>query len=597
MPDVIQLLPDSIANQIAAGEVVQRPASVVKELLENSVDAGAEHITLIIKDAGKALVQVVDDGSGMSDTDARLSLERHATSKIRNIHDLLTLRTMGFRGEALASIAAVSQMEIRTRLEKEELGSLLVVEGSEVKSQEPVACAKGTSIVVKNLFYNIPARRNFLKSNPVEVKHITDEFLHVALAAPGVAFTFYMGDEAFYELPKANLSQRIVSIFGKNYQEQLAPCAEETAYVRVHGYVGKPEFAKRTRGEQFLFANNRFIRSNYLHHAVMNAFEGLLQESTFPFYVLFVDINPQHMDVNIHPTKTEVKFDDERAVYAVVRAAVRQSLAAHNLTPALDFSDDVNLLNKLNQAGALERDVYFEERFQRTPGSSIRDNWMKLFDEERPVSSPQHLYYESTLNHTSKESLPEGRLVVQLHNRYILCQVRQGLMMVNQELAHERVLYEHFMTHGAMQAGESQQSLFPGTIEFTPSDFSLVMEVADEIRALGFQFEAFGKNSIIITGYPAGMTTDNEKALFEALIEQFKANQDQLSLPVKESLVRALARRAAIKEGTPMQKEEMEALIARLMACKSPSYTPEGTPTFYIFDVARLEQHFSRSSR
>lgn len=597
MPDVIQLLPDSIANQIAAGEVVQRPASVVKELLENSVDAGAEHVTLIIKDAGKALVQVVDDGTGMSDTDARLSLERHATSKIRNIHDLLTLRTMGFRGEALASIAAVSQMEIRTRLENEELGSLIVVEGSEVRTQEPVAAARGTSIGVKNLFYNIPARRNFLKSNPVEVKHITDEFLHVALATPGVAFTFYMGDEEVYELPIANLGQRIVGIFGKNYQEQLATCSEETAYVRVHGYVGKPEFAKRTRGEQFLFANNRYIRSNYLHHAVMNAFEGLLQENTFPFYVLFVDINPQHMDVNIHPTKTEVKFDDERAVYAVVRAAVRQSLAAHNLTPALDFSDDVNLLNKLNQAGALERDVYFQERFQRTPGSSKPDNWMKLFEEERPVSSPQNFYYESTLNQPSKEPLPEGRLVVQLHNRYILCQVRQGLMMVNQELAHERVLYEHFMAQSSLQARESQQSLFPGTIEFTPSDFSLVMEVAEEIRALGFQFEVFGKNSIMINGYPAGMTTDNEKALFEALIEQFKANQDQLSLPVRESLVRALARRAAIKEGTPMQKEEMEALIARLMACKSPSYTPEGTPTFYIFDVAKLEQHFSRTSR
>lgn len=336
MADIIQLLPDSIANQIAAGEVVQRPASAVKELMENSIDAGATTIKVIVKDAGKSLLQIIDDGAGMSETDARMSLERHATSKIRTAEDLFTIRTMGFRGEALASIAAVSQLEMKTRTADKELGIVLVVEGSDVKKQEPVACDKGTNISVKNLFYNIPARRNFLKSNPVELKHIIDEFQRLALANTEIAFSFIQGDETVYDLPAgkqsapaARLSQRIVNLFGKAYQEQLASCLEETEYVKVTGFVGKPEFSRKTRGEQFLFVNKRFIRSNYLHHAVMSAFEGLLTENSFPFYVLFMEIDPKHIDVNVHPTKTEIKFDDERAVYAVVRATVRQSLGTH----------------------------------------------------------------------------------------------------------------------------------------------------------------------------------------------------------------------------------------------------------------------------
>src|SRR5690349_18226545 len=359
MPDIIQLLPDSIANQIAAGEVVQRPASAVKELMENSIDAGAKNIKLIIKEAGKTLLQVIDDGIGMSETDARMSLERHATSKIRKAEDLFELYTMGFRGEALASIAAVAQVELKTRPADQELGTCIVVEGSDIKKQEPVACEKGTSISVKNLFYNIPARRNFLKSNPVELKHIIDEFQRLALAHSDIAFTFIQGDEVIYDLPvtkSGTLSQRIVNVFGKTYQEQLATCQEETEYVKVTGFVGKPEFARKTRGEQFLFVNKRFIRSNYLHHAVMNAFEGLMPDGNFPFYVLFIEIDPKHIDVNVHPTKTEIKFDDERAVYAVTRAAVRQSLGTHNLAPTIDFNQDINILTKLgNSSGQASR--------------------------------------------------------------------------------------------------------------------------------------------------------------------------------------------------------------------------------------------------
>lgn len=456
MSDIIQLLPDSIANQIAAGEVVQRPASAVKELMENAIDANATSVKLIIKDAGKSLIQIIDNGSGMSETDARMSLERHATSKIRKAEDLFTIRTMGFRGEALASIAAVSQLEMKTRKADQELGTLLVVEGSDVKKQEPVACEKGTSICVKNLFYNIPARRNFLKLNPVELRHIIDDFHRLALAHTEVAFSFIQGDEQIYDLPiakgnseSAALSQRIVNLFGKSYQEQLAACSEETDYVKVAGVTGKPEFARKTRGEQFLFVNKRFIRSNYLNHAVMTAFEGLLPEGSFPFYVLFIEIDPKHIDVNVHPTKTEIKFDDERAVYAVVRAAVRQALGAHNLAPTIDFQEDINLLTKLgNTSTESAKQVYFDERFERSFTKSNQQHWEKLFEGEpggkfvQPVSQ-QSLKIESDLSSLDPKPEVEEKIISQLHNKFILRQIKNGLMIVDQQSAHERVLFRN----------------------------------------------------------------------------------------------------------------------------------------------------------
>jgi len=451
MSDIIQLLPDSVANQIAAGEVVQRPASAVKELLENSIDAGATHIKLIVKDAGKSLIQVIDDGRGMSETDARMSLERHATSKIKKAEDLFTLQTMGFRGEALASIAAVSQFEMKTRKQEQELGTLIVVEGSDIRRQEPVACDKGTSISVKNLFYNIPARRNFLKSNPVETKHLVDEFYHIALAYPEIGFMFVNADDIEYDLPPGKLSQRIVNIFGKSYQQLLAPCKEETALVRIHGYVGPPESAKKTRGEQFFFVNKRFIRNNYLNHAVMSAFQGLITEGTFPFYVLFIDIDPKHVDVNVHPTKTEIKFDDERTIYGVVLAAVRQALGTHNLAPAIDFTEDVNIVHKLERSSSEQvREIYFDERFQSNLSRSNLQNWEKLLEGDWPTkltgnteSPVQELRFESAMNQPEDKQLPQtDKWLVQLHNRFILKQVRSGVMIIDQNTAHERILYE-----------------------------------------------------------------------------------------------------------------------------------------------------------
>lgn len=600
MSDIIQLLPDSIANQIAAGEVVQRPASAVKELMENSIDAGATVIKLVVKEAGKTLIQVIDNGRGMSETDARMSLERHATSKIRKAEDLFTLRTKGFRGEALASIAAVSQMEIRTRLADQELGTCIVVEGSEVRKQEPVACEPGTSISVKNLFYNIPARRNFLKSNPVELKHIIEEFQRLALAHPDIAFTMIQTDEVVHELTPGKLSQRIVNLFGKSYQEQLAACQEETHLVKVHGYVGKPEHARKTRGEQFLFVNRRFIRSNYLHHAVMNAFENLLPENSYPFYVLFIDIDPRHIDVNVHPTKTEIKFDDERAVYAVVRSAVRQAIGSHNLTPAIDFDADVNIISKLTQSAGASKDAYFDERFSSTLPRSNQANWEKLFEQspnfDQQMPGPQVLRFESDINNASNDdvTMTEEKALFQIHNRYVVRQVRSGLMILDQQYAHERILYEKFLRQLKSRSAESQQDLFPQTVALSAADFALVLEMEQEIAALGFRLEVFGKNTILINGVPANLSVASGKALFEGLIEQFKINQATLSVPISENLARSLARRAGIKAGQKLMKEEMQALIDGLFACSTSNYTPDGIPTFFIFDLRKIESYFNR---
>lgn len=596
MSDVIQLLPDSIANQIAAGEVVQRPASAVKELLENSIDAGCTSVKLIVRDSGKTLIQVIDDGSGMSETDARMSLERHATSKIRKAEDLFTIRTMGFRGEALASIAAVSQFELRTRLADRELGTLLVVEASEVKKQEPIACEKGTSISVKNLFFNIPARRNFLKSNPVELKHVVDEFQRLALAHPSVSFSMLQGDELVYDLPAGKISQRIVNLFGRSYQEQLVACREETEFVRVTGFVGKPEFARKTRGEQFLFVNNRFIRSNYLNHAVMNAFEGLLPENSFPFYVLFIEIDPKHIDVNVHPTKTEIKFDDERAIYAVVRSAVRQALGTHSLAPTIDFTEDVNIFTKLSKSGQ-SHEVYFEERFQP---SALRPSgdWQKLFETE--FSESQLLRMEPNDSQDETRTTEGERWsaegLFQLSNRYIVSPVIQGLMLVDQQAAHERILFERFMnrlnTKG--KVGESQQCLFPQAITLTAADYSLVTEMTPEILALGFRFEPFGKHTLQITGIPSGLNAGGEKELVEGLIEQFKNYQSELALPLKENLARSLAKRASIKAGEKLDHIQLKAIKEQLFSCVTPQFAPDGRPTLFVLNLNKIETYFNR---
>jgi len=621
MSDLIRLLPDSIANQIAAGEVVQRSSSVVKELLENAIDAGASKIKVIIKEAGKSLIQVIDDGSGMSEMDARMSFERHATSKIQRSEDLYAIKTLGFRGEALASVAAVAQVEMKTKLQQQDLGTRIVVEGSETKIQEPISTVDGTSVSVKNLFYNVPARRNFLKSNPVEMKHIMEEFIRVSLSYHDIAFTLHQNDLEIYNLPYGKLSQRIVNIYSRSYQQQLVSCQEDTEIISIKGYIGKPEFAKKTRGEQFFFVNKRYIRSNYLNHAVTNAYEGLLPADSHPFYVLFIEIEPSHIDINVHPAKAEIKFDDERLIYGIVRAAVKQSLGTHNITPSIDFDFDVNF--KTAQSARVDLKTKIAEKnyqqFRNVPlDDRNRENWEKLFagaskeswwssgirEEDDPsgqgvVKHPSALKFESAahtldskdVDQTKHSSEYQEITAFQMHNSYIFTPIKSGVMIIDQSSAHERVLYDRFISYLENQGSTSQQLLFPFKIELNPSDFSLVMEIEDEIRALGFQFETFGKNTISINGAPSDVDA-NQKELFEGLLEQFKKNKSELSLDNRENLARSLAKRSCLKSGQRLDLKEMNILIDQLFACANPNYAPNGQLTFFVVDLEKIQKFF-----
>jgi len=610
--DIIHLLPDAIANQIAAGEVVQRPASVVKELLENSIDADATKIQLIVKDAGKGLIQVIDNGIGMSNTDARMSLERHATSKIKSADDLFRIKTMGFRGEALPSIAAVAQLELKTCREKDELGTIIIIEDSELKNQEPTAHPKGTSIAVKNLFYNVPARRNFLKSNPVELRHTIEELQRIALANPEISFTMHQNDLEVYNLTEGKLSQRVVNLFGKAYQEQLIPCSEETELINITGYIGKLDSCKKTRGEQFLYVNNRFIRSNYLNHAVTNAYEGLISKDYYPFYVLFIQIDPKRIDINVHPTKTEVKFEDERLIYGIIKSGVRQALGAHNVSPSLDFGFDVNFESataSLSKSARISQADRNYGQFKSTPQEQSNvDHWSKLYDVARHESETDPGELQQELEDRTKNSVTiasgfdriknsdeiETNSPFQVHRSYVLKQVKSGVLLINQHAAHERILYERYKWIIKHSKGSSQQFLFPRQMEFNPGDFSLVTEMESEIRALGFDFEFFGNNSIVVNAIPADAIGRGEEALFEGLIEQFKKNQKDLHLDKNESLIRAIAKKSATPPGRKLTLDEMVSLIDQLFACENANYTPSGQPTFVILDHQKIEELFSR---
>jgi len=608
--DIIHLLSDTIANQIAAGEVVQRPASVVKELVENAIDAKASLVKLIIKDSGKTLVQVVDNGKGMSVTDARMSFERHATSKISQSEDLFSIRTMGFRGEALASIAAVAQVEVKTKREEDELGTLLRVDGSEVKSQEPVSTSTGTNISVKNLFYNVPARRKFLKSNPVEMKHILDEFQHISLANPSVGFELYHNDIEVYKLPSAKLSKRIVDLFGKGYREQLALCEEDTPYVCIQGYVGKPEAAKKTRGDQYFFINNRYIKSPYLHHAVTIAFEGTIPEKHHPFYVLNISIDPSHIDINIHPQKTEIKFDDEKAVYSILRSAVRQAIGVYNITPSIDFESDINFGNLTNHKMPERAPSAFQQ-----VGSSI-DNFERSFSAPKKEQDWRQLYegLESAANFRQpQEQLSMGSKVneglennlkpdleevnaVQLHLKYIALQVKSGMLLIDQKAALERILFEKYEKNLANKTGASQQLLFQKTLNLRPEEFELAMALKDEIHALGFGFEVFGKSSLLISGIPMEITDDEGSVVLEGLIKESLAHETDVKLDKTKTLAKSLAKRTASRSLKKLDKKEINVLINRLFETSMPSHTPDGQKVMNVITLDRLAELISGSN-
>ncbi len=617
MSSIIQLLPDHVANQIAAGEVVQRPASVVKELLENAVDAGANDIKLIIKDAGKSLVQVIDNGKGMSVTDARLCFERHATSKIRQAEDLFSLHTKGFRGEALASIAAIAHVEMKTKQDQEELGTHIVIEGSKFVSQDVAVLPKGTSFAVKNLFFNIPARRNFLKSDIVEYRHIIDEFQRVALAHPKIYFTFFHNGSEMFNLPASSLRQRIVAVFSGKTNEKLVPVNEETEIVSIQGFVCKPEFAKKSRGEQFFFVNDRFIKSGYLHHAVMAAYEGLLKDGVQPSYFIYLQVSANTIDINIHPTKTEIKFDDESALYAILRASIKHSLGQFNVAPVLDFERDANL----------DTPYHYKDLEGATPTIQVDGNFNPFSEEEKPnkhyansnssykrtesVSNWESLYvglkqdfeendtltFENDTVTSSLFNADEVEQVVhktyQIHKKYIVNPIKSGMIIVDQQRAHQRILYEQFLTNITVQLASSQQLLFPLHLYFSKDEMQLLSELMPSLTNTGFVFEETNDESVVISGLPVNISESEVTIVFEQLLSDLQNGIPESSFSQNDTIAKSMARSLAVKTGAYLTEKEQENLVNGLFACKDPNVSPFQKPTFITMRVEDLDKKFA----
>ena len=614
MADIIQLLPDNIANQIAAGEVIQRPGSAVKELLENAVDAGATEIRLIISDAGKNLVQVIDNGKGMSETDARMSFERHATSKIKVIDDLFHIKTMGFRGEALASIAAVAQVELKTRRTEDELGTFIEIENSTVVKQEPCAFGVGTSISMKNLFFNVPARRNFLKSNAAETRHIIDEFIRVAMSFPHIFFSMTSNGQDVFHLEKGNLKQRVTQILGNSYNAKLVNVKEDTDYMNIYGFVGKPDTAKKTRGDQYLFVNNRFIKSAYLNHAVNTCFDNLVAKDSFPSYVLYIDLDPSQIDINVHPTKQEIKFEDEKIIYAFVQAAVTHALAQFSIAPSLDFSlnAEIQQLDAVSKPFSEERQSsasssnLFQSFTQKNQAHKIDpsekselSHWKDFFveTESRPLPTNRELGTDllPELNTTKQSPFDNQELTcMQLHNTYIVSSFKSGFILVHQQLAHERILYEKYSLMVHSKQMPTQKLLFPITLELAVADAILLEDLLPEITQLGYLIEHFGNNTFIIQGTPADIKQGNEKHSIELLLEQFKHFTSEMKFSKREKLVRCMARQQSIKTGQSLGTTEMKALINDLFECNSPNVTPTGNPTYIEYKQDYIERMFER---
>ena len=619
MADIINLLPENISNQIAAGEVIQRPASAVKELLENAVDAGATEIKLFVKDAGKELIQVIDNGKGMSETDARMSFERHATSKIKIIDDLFHIKTMGFRGEALASIAGVAQVELKTKMAGESVGTFIEIENSVVRTQEPVAMDKGTNISMKNLFFNVPARRNFLKSNASELRHIVDEFIRVAMAFPSLFFSLTSNGQEVFHLEKSSLKQRIIQILGNNYAAKLVSVNEETDYMNIYGFAGKPETAKKTRGDQYFFVNNRFIKSPYLNHAVMNAFSEMIARDSFPMYTLFIDIDPSRLDINVHPTKQEIKFEDEKLIYAFVQSAVKHALAQYSVTPTLDFDLDVSIqqtdavakpFTSEKQASAASTSLYktFTQKNQAhfIESKSNLGSWDNNLLKQNVYNSPVNATDAITKDKEDLYSFskngdlplpvkkPTSEEYIQIHKSFIIAQNENGFIVIHQQNAHERILYERFTQAMQGKPVSIQRSLFPETIELTPADSVLLTELLPDLNILGYQVEPFGNNTFVIQGSPADVADGNEKESLEKILEQYKHFNMDIRLGRREKLMRSLAWQQAIKAGTYLSEKEIQTLVENLFNCQINNTTPNGKPVFLEFKKDELDKMFGR---
>lgn len=629
MSSIIQLLPDHVANQIAAGEVVQRPASVVKELLENAVDAKATDIKLIIKDAGKSLIQVIDNGSGMNVTDARLCFERHATSKIRQAEDLFSLHTKGFRGEALASIAAIAHMEMKTKLEQEELGTHIIIEGSKFVSQDVAVLPKGTSFAVKNLFFNIPARRNFLKSDTVEYRHVIDEFQRVALAHPKIHFTFYHNGSDMYNLPPSSLRQRIVNFFGGKTNEKLVPVVEDTEMMHIQGFVSKPEFAKKSKGEQFFFVNDRFIKSPYLHHAVMAAYEGILKDGAQPSYYLYLTVPPNTIDINIHPTKTEIKFDNESAMYAILRASIKHSLGQFNVAPVLDFERDANLdtpyhyKNLDGEVPTIQIDTNFNPFAEDKPSKSFSTykrveptaSWESLYVDvkhdtgivsggtEFASSNNDYIFENNEFSFENEEvtsSLFNDHEVeqavhktYQIHKKYIVSPIKSGMVIVDQNRAHQRVLYEQFLVNMTVQHASSQQLLFPINLFYSEREMELIAELQQSLINTGFVFEESNLDHIVISGIPVNITESEVPVVLDQLLSDLHSGIPENSFSQNDTIAKSMAKSLAVKTGAYLTEKEQENVVNGLFACKDPNVSPFQKPTFITMRVEDLDKKFA----
>ena len=600
MSNLIHVLPTHIANQIAAGEVIQRPASAVKELLENAVDAGATAIKLVVQDAGKALVQVIDNGKGMSSDDAIRAFERHATSKISTLDDLYTIKSMGFRGEALASIASVAQVVLKTKRAEDEVGTEIEIENSKLVRNEPCAAVVGTSISMKNLFFNVPARRNFLKSNVVELRHITDEFIRVALAFPDIFFSMTSNDQELFHFEKGNLKQRIVQVMGSSYANKLVQVNEKTDYLDVVGFIGKPETAKKTRGDQYLFVNNRFVKNPYLNHAVFSAYGTLLPEGSFPFFAIFIDLDPAHVDVNVHPTKQEIKFDDDKIVYAFIKSSIRHALAQFSVAPALDFELDptIQQMDAVTkpftgskqeevQSGGLYKTFTESHQAHKIASTSNLKDWKDFF-----VSSPQEkttsqssLIEEHSVELNKAKSIASLRTTeftsfVQLHLTYVVFEQERGITILHQQLAHQQVLFEKFSAAWEGKAMPIQQRLFPVAIQLSPTDAGLLQEILPDLLHLGYQLEPFGAHAFLLQGGPAGYQEENEQSLMEMILEDVKDSTSTLHKSYRSKMAKTLARRHAIKAGKKLTSEEMKDLVSQLELCNQSATHFDGRPIF-----------------
>jgi DNA mismatch repair protein MutL len=607
-------LPDSVANQIAAGEVIQRPASVVKELVENSLDAGATEITVHVKDAGRTLIQINDNGCGMSPTDARMAFERHATSKISSANDLFCIRTMGFRGEALASIAAIADVELRTKKVEDEVGTFIHIVGSEVKTQEATACNNGTGFMIKNLFYNVPARRKFLKGNTTEIKHIIWEIQRIAIPNPGIKISLFHNNSPIYELPKTNYRKRIADLFGKSINQSLVQVSEETSLVKIFGFVGQPKFARKTIGEQFFFVNGRFIRHPYFQKAVMQAYQQLLPPDTFPSYFLFLEIDPANIDINVHPTKTEIKFENERDIWPIIHAAVRESLGKHNVVPSIDFDQSGSIdipvppksFDNIQFPEIQINPEYnpFDTAKTFSPGNLGRvqqmkknlDRWEDLYNGTQLMLKP--VDETDSKNEEQPFLLPvgqfSGKKTLQLKQKYILTPVKSGLMIIDQKRAHERILFEKFMEVLKSDSVASQQLLFPQTIELNPADAAILQNILPELLSLGFDIRDFGKNTFIISGTPGVLDVSSPELIVEKLLEEYKNSPVDARSKAKEQIAISLAKAAALDYGNELKQEEIDHLIDQLFACATPNFSPDGKKVLTIIPTTDIEKSFNK---